>query len=86
MPQDPWMIFQMYFVSLDHPVLMYLISCTSYSKMLLFSFKSGDLYLIAMQAQGGLLVVPFSRERGTSLPGEQSFPWKKTQKLFTRIK
>ena len=51
-----------------------------------FSFKSGDLYLIAMQAQGGLLVVPFSRERGTSLPGEQSFPWKKTQKLFTRIK
>ena len=40
-----------------------------------------------MQAQGGLLVVPFSRERGTSLPGDQSFPWKKyPQKLSSRIK
>ena len=72
----------MYFVSLDHPVFMYLISCTSYSKILFFSFKSGDLYLIAMQAQGGLLVVPFSRERGTSLPGDQSFPWKKNPKII----
>ena len=33
-----------------------------------------------MQAQGGLLVVPFSRERGTSLPGDKSFPWEKKNK------